>query len=239
MWISLEMSWNVTVRRVTANLFRHSLKTLTKLSLPDIQTKLDQCHQLKQLRVRKYDGGTARAGHFDQYLKKLARTDKFVPDVLIVDYLNECTSKTLSRGKNTNSYDYVGACVAELKQLASRHNVVLWTATQTNRAGHDGTPDMKNTSDSAKTNEKVDVMVGICPDPHQFDLLVTNVIKLPDGEKPGKPFMTRVDLLTMTLFDYDDPVATDRADMQSVKEVNAALKIVSQRSTSPRYRRKS
>jgi archaellum biogenesis ATPase FlaH len=237
LFISMEMGEGPIQRRITANLLQHDINALHTLSKEEIRSGLDKLGSLGKLKIRQYESGNAHAGHFEQYIRQLASEEQFVPDVIVVDYLNECASKTLSHSKSMTSYQYVGACMGELRALAVKLKVVVWTATQTNRAGYDNQPDMKNTSDSAQINQKADVMVGLCPKKEHPELLLTHVIKMRDGEKP-KPFLTRVDFCRMSLYDNDDP-ALDQQESEVLSKSFTVETKTPRRPTAPRFGRKS
>lgn len=237
LFVTLEMSDRLTLKRIVGNLLQHNINNLHELAVDQIRSGLDRFEALGKLKIRQFEGGTAHAGHFDQYIAELAGREHFIPDVIIVDYLNECASKKLSHGKHMSMYEYVGACMSELRALAVKHNAIVWTATQTNRNGYDAEPDMKHTSDSARTNQVADVMVGFCADKNMPDVLRTAIIKMRDGGK-SKSFVTRAAFSMMTLFDGDD----SSLDKKEAKEFGKKLDSISvfsgtRKSTVPRYAR--
>ena len=57
---------------------------------------------------------------------------QFVPDVILIDYINICASSRISRG-GTSSYEYIKAVTEEIRGLGVEFNIPIWSATQSNR----------------------------------------------------------------------------------------------------------
>lgn len=72
----------------------------------------------------------------------------FIPDIIMVDYINLMTSCRYKAGM-VNSYGMVKAVSEELRGLAVEQNVAILTATQTNRSGMNSSDiEMDQVSDS-------------------------------------------------------------------------------------------
>ena len=78
---------------------------------------------------------SAHAGHFDALIKELHLKKDFVPDIIFIDYLNICVSQRYRAGSNVNSYTVVKSIAEELRGLAVKYNVPIFSATQTTRGG--------------------------------------------------------------------------------------------------------
>jgi hypothetical protein len=162
--------------------------------------------KLGKLKVREYPSRSAHAGNFRRYLAELKAKEKFVPDVIIVDYLNECRSQAMKFGQTIGSYQYFGSICSELRALATDFNAVVWTATQTNRDGYEGEPDLKNTSESAQINSGADLILGVNRDKVFPDHLCFRVLKNRDAEHKDRVFMVGVDRARMRLYDDADSI---------------------------------
>lgn len=79
-----------------------------------------------------------------QLIATLKRSKNWVPDVLIVDYLELMISR--SSYDNREDYDRQKKVAVQLRELAINENVIVFTATQTNRDGLGGKQDQKDTS---------------------------------------------------------------------------------------------
>lgn len=85
---------------------------------------------------------TVSVREIDVALKDLKRQQGFVPDVLVIDYLECLISK--NPYKNREEYTRQKAVSAEMRALAATTNTVLFTASQTNRSGSKAADEDKN-----------------------------------------------------------------------------------------------
>jgi len=204
-YITLEMADKVVLKRIFANLLDANMTELNGWTKDQWVEAVDGLGEQGRLKVREYPSRSAHAGNFRQYLADLKSKDKFVPDVILVDYLNECRSQRMKYGQNVGSYQYIGSICSELRALATDLNAVVWTATQTNRDGYEGDPDLKNTSESAQINSGADLILGVNRDELVPDHLRFRVLKNRDAEHKDKVFMVGVNRGKMRLFDLEDP----------------------------------
>lgn len=204
-YITLEMADQKILKRIYANLLNADINALDGWPREKWTAEAEALGDLGKLRIREYASRSAHAGNFRQFLGELKRRENFVPDIIIVDYLNECLSRTMRYGRNVGMYQYVGAIASELRALATEYNAVVWTATQTNRDGYTGDPDLKNTSESAQVNAGADLIIGVTRDEHLPDKLRFRVLKNRDREHKDRLFMVGVDTAKMRLYDLDGP----------------------------------
>jgi len=163
LYITLEMSETKIARRVDANLLDVNMKDLSNLKeqqyLTTFNNKVDS-KKYGRLKIVEYPNGSAHAGHFVSLLKELQLKEKFVPDIIFVDYLNICASSRVKR--TDNSYNYVKSITEELRALAQKTNTVIWTSTQSNRTGANSTDlDITNTSESMGSTHTFDFFLGL------------------------------------------------------------------------------
>lgn len=218
-YITLEMADKKVLKRIYANLLNTDINTLDGWTRERWQKSVQGLGTLGKLKVREYASRTAHAGQFAQYLNELKQREGFVPDVIVVDYLNECLSRTMRYSKNVSLYQYVGSIASELRAIATEHNAVLLTATQTNRDGYAGDPDLKNTSESAQINSGADLIIGVNKDEHFPDKLRFRVLKNRDGEMRDHVFLVGVNRAKMRLYDIDDPLQTQ----ENIQEKREAI----------------
>jgi DnaB-like helicase C terminal domain len=204
-YITLEMADKIVLKRIFANLLDTDMNVLEGWTKDQWAVAVEGLGKLGKLKVREYASRSAHVGNFRQYLAELKSKEKFVPDVIIVDYLNECRSQSMKFGQSVGSYQYFGSICSELRALATDCNAVVWTATQTNRDGYEGDPDLKNTSESAQINSGADLSIGVQKDDNLQDALLFRVLKNRDAEHKDRKFMVGVDRRKMRLFDRDDP----------------------------------
>ncbi len=131
--ISLEMSQDRCADRYDS--------VMTHLSQTNLHTKVDDLQKRlalfknefpgSELLIKEFPTGRANVNSIRALLGELETRKNFVPDVLIVDYLE------LLRPLNDSMQEYQAQqrVAEELRGLAVEYNLALWTATQPNRDG--------------------------------------------------------------------------------------------------------
>lgn len=208
LYITLELAEEEVAKRIDANLLNLTMDDL--LSLPkDLYDKRVGILRQKtngKLIIKEYPTTTASTYHFKSLLNELNLKKGFVPDVIMVDYINICASARVKPGV-ANSYTYIKAIAEELRGLAVEHNVPLWTATQLTRGGYGSTdPDMTDTAESfglpatadlflaAITNEQLEQL-------HQ--LMFKQLKNRYNDPSMNKRFIIGVDRSKMKLYDVE------------------------------------
>lgn len=160
--LTLEMAAEEIGKRYDVNLMDIDFDTLATLQKNVFTSKFSQISKKSRGRliIKEYPTGVASAAHFRQLLAELKTKQDFVPDMIIVDYMNICASEYYKTGSNHNSYTIVGSIGKELRALAIEFDAALVSATQTNRSGV-GSTDIDQTamSDSAGTSMIADFIL--------------------------------------------------------------------------------
>jgi replicative DNA helicase len=163
--VSLEMSEQMYARRMSAlfsdinvNELKDHTEVLkkrvstTKLSIPSAR-----------LYIKQYSPNEFNSIKLKSLLHKLQETKKFVPDLIIVDYLN--IMSTNGPSYHMKSYERVGAISKELRSVSIETKLPILSATQSNRSGAGGYAgediSMNNTSDSASINMDADALFAL------------------------------------------------------------------------------
>jgi replicative DNA helicase len=135
LYVSLEMSEDKIAQRFDSVV---SLIPQGQLKAPAAQLKVSERLSIFQsnfpgskLVIKEFPTGTANVNSLRALLVQLRNYDDFIPDVIIVDYLE------LLRPVRENQHEYQAQqrIAEELRGLAMETKVLLWTATQTNRQG--------------------------------------------------------------------------------------------------------
>lgn len=164
LYITCEMADKKISQRIDANLFDLPLKQMKNLSKEDYLKRLDIIKKkgAGRLQVKEYPTATANANHFRTLLNELKTKKSFVPKVIIVDYLGICTSSRIREG---NSYTIFKSVAEELRGLFVEHEVVGWSAAQTNRNGvKNNDPDLGEVSESYGLSSTADFMLVLITD---------------------------------------------------------------------------
>ena len=159
LYITLEMAEHKIAKRIDANMFNLEMDDITNLSRDMYEKRISKLRSKTDgdLIIHEYPTAAASSLHFKALLSELQIKKSFKPVIVIVDYINICAS---ARYKMVNdSYGFVKAIAEELRGLAVEQNLVIWTATQLNRAGFTSSdPGMENTSESFGLPATVDFM---------------------------------------------------------------------------------
>lgn len=150
LFISMEMSEERIAERIDANLFNTPIPQLRTLDKDQFDSRIQKIRNKTQGRlvIKEYPTGSAHAGHFRALIEELKAKKNFVPDMIVVDYMNICSSQRI-RNSQANSYTIVKSISEELRSLAIEYNVPVVTATQLNRGGVDNSDvGMTDTSES-------------------------------------------------------------------------------------------
>ena len=164
LYISMELSEERVSERIDANVLNVSLTDLKSLPRDLYEKKIASLKQKTngKLIVKEYPTASASTVHFRSLLNELNLKKGFVPDVIMVDYLNICASARIKPGNGVNSYTYIKAIAEELRGLAVEYNVPIWSATQLTRGGYGSTdPDLTDTSESFGLPATADFFVAL------------------------------------------------------------------------------
>ena len=163
LYISMEMSEERIAERIDSNLFNTEIQNLRYLPESTFKSRVDGIKNKTQGRliVKEYPTGAAHAGHFRALIEELKQKKNFIPDLIIVDYINICASQRIRANANANSYTLIKSIAEELRAIAQEYKVPMLTATQLNRGGIDSSDvEMTDTSECIWVEEKVTLRDG-------------------------------------------------------------------------------
>ena len=164
LYISLELAEEEVAKRIDANVLNVSIDDLMVLPRDLYDKKIEQLKNKTngKLIVKEYPTASASTVHFRSLLNELNLKKGFVPDVIMVDYLNICASARIKPGNGVNSYTYIKSIAEELRGLAVEYNVPIWSATQLTRGGYGSSdPDLTDTSESFGLPATADFFVAL------------------------------------------------------------------------------
>lgn len=167
LYISAEMSEFMISKRIDANLLDIPMSELgMKLDKKFFKSKIEELKAKTKgkLIVKEYPTCSANANHIRSLLNEIKIKKGYVPDVIVLDYLNIFTSSRLGANAASNSYNYVKSIAEEIRQLAVEFDCAIVTATQINRGAFKANQnelDMTSTSESIGLPATVDSLIGI------------------------------------------------------------------------------
>jgi replicative DNA helicase len=231
LYISLEMSEKEIAKRIDANLLDLNIDTILNVSKKafDDRIKTLQNRTNGNLIVKEYPTGGASVTNFRSLLNELALKKKFVPDIIIVDYLSICASSRFRKGFS-NSYEYVGSIAEELRGLAKEQDLPIWSAIQSNRDQQANTdPTLAGISESAKIGHISDFLVAIISD-EQLEQMGQYMFKQIKNRYNQKSKLTRfvvgIDYTRMKLYDVeqDDEIIEQEPQEIAAPDLRAKFK---------------
>lgn len=164
LYITLEMAQERIAERIDANLLDVTMDELSTLDRDAFLRRINSLRKrgLGKLKIKEYPTGSAHAGHFRALINELRTKQGFVPDVIIVDYINICASSRFKPGANASTYNIVKGIAEELRGLGVEFNAAVFSATQPTRSGM-GSSDMElqDTSESIGLPQTSDMMFAI------------------------------------------------------------------------------
>lgn len=164
LYITLEMAEERIAERIDANLMNVDLGELKKMGKKEYLARMNPIRSgtTGKLVIREYPTSAGHVGHFEALIQELKVKKDFVPDVIMVDYLNICASQRYKASSTVNSYTMVKAIAEELRGCAVKNNVAIYSATQFNRAAiNNSNPDLSNVSESTGLSATVDFMFAL------------------------------------------------------------------------------
>jgi archaellum biogenesis ATPase FlaH len=164
LYISMELAEEEVAKRIDANVLNISMDDLMVLPRDLYDKKIENLKNKTngKLIVKEYPTASASTVHFRSLLNELNLKKGFVPDVIMVDYLNICASARIKPGNGVNSYTYIKSIAEELRGLAVEFNVPIWSATQLTRGGYGSSdPDLTDTSESFGLPATADFFVAL------------------------------------------------------------------------------
>lgn len=210
LYITCEMAEERIAERNDANLLDVTIDQLKKMDKDAFLGRMRKIQGKTQgrMKIKEYPTSSAHAGHFKQLLNELKVKQKFVPDIIFVDYLNICVSQRLKMGANTNSYTIIKSIAEELRGLAVENNVPVVTATQVNRNGINNSDiDMEDTSESMGLVHTLDIFFALIPteELEKINQIMIKQLKNRFGDiNYYKRFVVGIERSKMRLYDVEN-----------------------------------
>lgn len=226
LYITLEMSEEKIAERIDANLLNIDIKDLSSLPKSMFDSKINSLSKKTQgnLIVKEYPTASAHSGHFNSLLNELYLKKSFKPDLLVIDYMNICSSSRYKGNMSVNSYSYVKSIAEELRGLAVEHNVPLITATQVNRSGMNNSDiDLTDTSESIGGPMTADLLLALISTEELEELgqiMIKQLKNRYSDPTVHKRFVVGIDRSKMRLYDCEQTAQNDVLDSGKEEEYN-------------------
>ncbi len=218
LYITCEMAEEKIAERIDANLLNTNIQDIIDIPKPMFEDKIAKLQKKTQgqLIIKEYPTASAHAGHFDALIKELYLKKDFQPDIIFIDYLNICVSQRYRAGSNINSYTVVKSIAEELRGLAVKHRVPVFSATQTTRGGY-GNSDVSltDTSESFGLPATADLMFALISNDELEEMgqiMVKQLKNRYNDTNTHKKFVVGIDRAKMKLYDVEQSAQEDILD---------------------------
>jgi archaellum biogenesis ATPase FlaH len=232
LYITMEMSEERIAERIDANLLDipiDQIENMSKEMFANAVNKLKTKTNGKLI-IKEYPTGQANANHFRALLNELKLKKGFIPQMIMIDYLNICSSSRMKMGGAVNSYAYIKAIAEELRGLAVEFNLPIISATQTTRTGYSNSdPGLEDTSESFGLPATADLMFAMVSNEEleaQGQIMVKQLKNRYNDPNKNKRFIVGIDRSKMRLFDadstdhnlVDDTPVFDKTDINNAEK---------------------
>ena len=218
LYITLEMAEEKIAERIDANLLNISIDDLQKLPKDLYDKKINKLKQTikGKLIVKEYPTAAANVNHFRALLNELNLKRSFVQNIILVDYINICTSSRIKPGANVNSYTYIKSIAEELRGLAVENAIPILSATQTTRSGFTNTDiGLEDTSESFGLPATADFMFAIISTEQMEELNQIMIKQLKNrysDPTSNRKFVIGIDRSKMKLYDVEQSAQNEVVD---------------------------
>ena len=217
-YITLELSKEEVAKRIDANLLNLTVDELMELPKAYYDKKIKKLKSKTdgKLIIEEYPTASASVIHFRTLLNELKLKKNFIPDVVMVDYINICASARIKPGNGVNSYTYVKAIAEELRGMGGEYDTRVWSATQLTRSGFSSSdPGMEDTSESFGLPATADLFIVIISTEQleKLNQLMFKQLKNRYNDPSlNKRFIVGVDRSKMKLFNVEAEAQEDLVD---------------------------
>ena len=166
LYITMEMSQEKIAERIDANLLDIDIDQIRFLPRDSFNSKIEKMmnatRNFGRLIIKEYPTSGAHVGNFRSLLRELKIKKRFVPQIVILDYLNICASNRVKWTANMNTYVYIKSIAEEIRGFAVESKVPVITSSQLNREGFmSSDPDLSNISESFGLPATADLMLAV------------------------------------------------------------------------------
>lgn len=224
LYVTLEISEKLIALRVDANILNIPISDFGRyengkpvVNVNDLVHKFEDIknnNKIGAFKIKEYPTGTTNTLQIKSLLKELKMKEDFKPDVLMVDYVNLMNSSRLS-AKNNNTYNTVKAVAEELRGIAMEEELIVVTATQTNRDGITGNEvALDKVSESAGLPHTADFFCGIFQTEQQKEqgIYILKVLKNRYAGNTNKKIAFGVDYNFMRFYQLDNELEEEILD---------------------------
>ena len=202
LYVTMEMSEEEISKRLYVNIANISMQDLAVLKKEDFEGGYRALiGRTNRLFVKEYPTASANCNTLRNLLKDLKVKQRFVPDIIFVDYVGIMQPNHVATGDNTNiKYKTI---TEELRGLAVEQKVAIVSSNQTNRSGYGKAEiELTDTADSIGQVMTADVILTIGQDNEMRDNGKYNFITSKNRfNRRGRVIQLQVDFSRMKVYE--------------------------------------
>ena len=220
LYVSLEMREELVLQRLDANLLDTPINSIKEMGKDRFVSRITALREKSygRFKVKDWPPSSASALNIEALMDEYEMIDGFKPDIVMVDYIQICGSYRMK--SDAGSYYYYKSVAEELRSIAVKRNIVMWTVSQFNRGGMGNTdPSMSDTGESMGIPATADGMWAVMrtDELDQVGQLAWKQLKSRYANKAVKThFMTGVEVDKFQLFGIADH--NDKSVRQAIKD---------------------
>lgn len=215
LYITMEMAEEKIAERIDANLMNVAIDQLENVPKNTFTNKIQKIVDkgIGKLIIKEYPTGAAHVGHFRALLNELKLKKNFMPDIIMIDYLNICSSSRMKGlGNSINTYSLIKSIAEEMRGLAVEFNLPIVTATQTTRSGFSNTDvELTDTSESFGLPATADFMAALISTEElesMSQIMIKQLKNRYNDPTYKKRFLVGIDRSRMKLYDVEESAQT-------------------------------
>lgn len=208
MYVTFEDSENKIATRIAQNMFDITQQQYKVMSRDDFAKAFINAKSTAggdKLVIKEYPEGTVNALQIEALIKDLKDKKRFVPDVLVVDYIG-CMIPNGKPNPNLNSNSLLTLAAQQIRALGMKYGFPVISASQTNRGGYNTAEiSLSDAADSFGQNMKADAVFAVTQTAEMKDQGMYNVqlLKTRYGNQRGQFITIGVDVEKQRIFDLN------------------------------------
>ena len=224
LYVTFEDSENKIATRIAQNMFditQSQYKVMSRDDFAKAFTKAKSIAGGDKLIIKEYPEGTVNALQIEALIKDLKDKKKFVPDVLVVDYIG-CMIPNGKPNPNLNSNSLLTLAAQQIRALGMKYGFPVISASQTNRGGYNTAEiSLSDAADSCGQNMKADAVFAVTQTPEMKDqgMYQVQLLKTRYGNQRGQLVTIGVDVEKQRIYDLNNS-ASVAARTQNIVDTN-------------------
>lgn len=209
LYVTFEDSENKIATRIAQNMFditQSQYKVMSRDDFAKAFTKAKSIAGGDKLIIKEYPEGTVNALQIEALIKDLKDKKKFVPDVLVVDYIG-CMIPNGKPNPNLNSNSLLTLAAQQIRALGMKYGFPVISASQTNRGGYNTAEiSLSDAADSFGQNMKADAVFAVTQTPEMKDqgMYQVQLLKTRYGNQRGQLVTIGVDVEKQRIYDLNN-----------------------------------